>query len=212
MGSEAPKATESIVMRYYFNSEIEPSSLKQALEKVKGAEKVDLDSKTRTCNVSWSGKCRDLGQLENAAAAAGVPAMVISHAHMYLAFKPLKGATLETLNKELTAISGVKGVQVSGAAAELHCDLQAVTIEAIRSASKNANFETQFKSHVWTDVKVEAGDAAKFQGEVENIKGVLVLKSTGQNVAFWAVKAVTDAMVKKAGEKVGATLGEVQHP
>jgi len=199
-------------MRYYFNSEIEPTSLKQALEKVKGVEKVELTANTRLVNVTWSGKCRDLGSLENTAAAVGVPAMVISHAHVYLAFKPAKGASLETLNKELAAIQGVKGMQVSGAAAELHADLQAVTIEAIRAAAKAANFDAQLKSHQWVEAPVASGDAAKVQREFENTRGVLVMKSNGPKLGFWAVKGLTEAALKKGAEKVGAALGDIQYP
>ncbi len=198
-------------MRYYVNSEIQPVTLKQALEKVKGVQKVAFEG-DRLARVTWAGKCKDLTSLENAASASGVPAMVISHCHVYIAFKPLKGANLETLQKALEGLKGVKGARVSGAAAELHADLETFTIADLRAAAKEANVEAQLKSHQWVDASVKSGDASRVEQDVAGVRGVLVVRSGSGGFGFWALKAVTDGMLARAAEKSGASFGDLVRP
>jgi hypothetical protein len=198
-------------MRYYVNAEIQPVTLKQALEKVKGVQKVAFEG-DRFARVTWAGKCKDLGALENAASASGVPAMVLSHCHLYIAFKPLKGANLETLQKSLEGLKGVKGARVSGAAAELHADLETLTIADLRAAAKEANVEAQLKSHQWIEAAVKSGDAARVEQDIAGLRGVLVVKSGSSGLGFWAIKAVTDAMLSRAAEKSGAELDAIVRP
>lgn len=203
---------ETIVMRYYANSELEPKTLKPALEKVKGVEKVEIDTYRCRVKVDWRGKCKDLANLEATAQAAGTPAHLVSHAHVYLALKPMKGAVTETLTKELQAIKAVKGAVVQGLTAELHVNLDDLQIKNLRDALDNGKFEGTLRSHQWVEAPVTAGDLTKFSTELDAIRGVLSTTNGTDRVSFWALKAVTDAMVKRAAEKAGATLGDLARP
>jgi copper chaperone CopZ len=203
---------ETIVLRYYQSAELEPKMLKPALEKVKGVEKVDVDTVRCRVRVDWRGKCKDLALLESTAQAAGTPAHIVSHAHVYLALKPLKGAVAETLTKELQAIKGVKGAVVQGMTAELHANLDELQIKNLRSALEAGKFDGQLKSHQFVEAPVTAGDTGKVSTELDAVRGVLTTDIGADRVSFWAVKAVTDAMIKRAVEKAGATMGDLARP
>ncbi|MBI2933312.1 MAG: hypothetical protein HYY16_16835 [Planctomycetes bacterium] len=204
--------TETVLMRYYLNGEVEPTTLKQVLQKTKGVKSVDVDVTERQVKVLWSGKCRDLAQMESAAAGAGTAALLLSHAHLYAAFKPQKGANLEALEKELNAVSGVKGVLLSGTAAELHVDLQTVRIDALRGAAERAHFEAQLKSHQWVEAKVRSGDAKAVADALRRLRGVLVLEENDERLGFWALALLTKEAVDRVAEKVGAELDAIERP
>ncbi len=210
--SDPKREPEVVVMRYFFNAEIEPTTLKGALTKVKGVEKVELKAADRTVHVTWSGKCDDLAALEAAAEKAAVPAYLLSHAHVVFGAKAKKDPKPEQLYRELIAISGVRHAHVLPGALDLHTDLERLAILEVRGAGTNAGFEVLIKTHVWMEADVTEGEAEKVAKELSLVKGVLVVKTLGERVMFWALKAVTDDQVKKAAEKVGAKLGAIEKP
>jgi len=209
-GSSTPVQAELITLRYYFNAELGPTSLKLALEKTKGVDKVVLDAANRTAQVTYSGALKTIPVLEQAAAASGVPAAIISHARLIVGFKALKGADLAKLQQELQGVSGVKSAKVQGTTAELFADLATLTNDSLKQASANANFEMLINSHEYVTLKLSNGDAQNLSKDLTATKGVLVLKSaSGDSAEMWTVKKIGDDTFKKLVEKAGAAIGEI---
>jgi len=211
-GSLESKAmqSEAVTLRYYFNAELAPASLKAALEKTKGVDKVEIDAAKRTAKVTYTGAMKTIPMLEQSAASAGVPAAVISHARMIIGLKALKGADLAKLQADLSALSGVKSAKVQGATVELWADLETVTNEALKGAAAGANVEMLINSHEYVTLKLKSGDASTLEKDLAATKGVLVVKSaSGDSAELWTIKKIGDDTFKKLVEKAGAVVGEI---
>lgn len=198
-------------MRYYFNAELGPSSLKAALEKVKGVSKVEFDTPNRLVKVTYSGALKTTPTLESAAAASGVAAALVSHARLVVGFKVIaKGADLTKLQTELSAMSGVKKATVQNASAEIYADLETLTMDALKQAATNAGFEAKLNSHEYVTVKLSSGDATNMAKDLAATKGVIVVKSAaGEAAEMWTIKKVGDETFKKLAEKASAAVGSI---
>ncbi len=198
-------------MRYYFNAELGPSSLKAALERVKGVTKVEFDTTTRTVKVTFTGTLKQTQTLEPAAAAAGVPAAMVSHARIIVGFKvAAKGADLVKLNKEITGLSGVKKAILQNATAEIYADLDTFTVDTLKTAAANAGFEAKMTTHEYVTLKLSSGDAATMEKDLKATKGVIVVKSaSGDSAEMWTVKKISDDTFKKMAEKAKAAVGDI---
>ncbi len=210
-GSEAAIQSEVLMMRYYFNAELGPSSLKAALERVKGVTKVEFDTTTRTVKVTYSGTLKQTQALEPAAAAAGVPAAMVSHARIVVGFKVAgKNADLTKLNKELQGLSGVKKAILQNATAEIYADLDTFTFDTLKTAAANAGFEAKMTTHEFVTVKLSTGDASTIEKDLNATKGVIVVKSaSGDTAEMWTVKKIADDTFKKMAEKAKVVVGEI---
>ncbi len=196
-------------MRYYANAESELPKLKAAIKKVPGTEEVEVLNTTRRIRVSWTGGCKDLPKLEAAAAGAGTRALVINHVHLALSLKALQGAQLGTLNAKLSELPGVKGGQALATGGELHADIELFDYASLTAAAEAARFEVSIRGHQWIETQTKSGDALSGERALENLFGVLVLKSGGDSYSFWALKSLNDASITKAAESVGVLLGGI---
>jgi len=201
-----------VLMRYYRTSELEPTTLKQAIAKVKGVDEVTADAEKRELTVKWSGKCRDLPQLEATADKTGVPALIVTHTMLSIALKPGKGASLDKLQKEIGAVAGVKHISAASATLDLHVDFSTLEVTSLRAAATNSGFEMTLKSHAWLESDAEGDDTDRVARELTAVKGVLVVKTLGNRVQLWATKDVTEDALRKAAEKAGAKLGAIDRP
>jgi translation elongation factor EF-1beta len=215
MGGSGGSATVKnflVLVRYYRTSDLEPTTLKQAIAKVKGVDEVTADAEKRELTVKWSGKCKELPQLEAMADKTGVPALVITHAPLSIALKAGKGASLDKLQKELGSVEGVKHISAASATLDLHVDFTKVEVTALRTAATNAGFEMTLKSHAWLESDVEGDDTDRVARELTAVKGVLVVKTLGNRAQLWATKDVTEDALRKAAEKAGGKLGAIDRP
>ncbi len=195
---------ECITLRYY-PGEIDVAVVKPALQRIKNVAKVDVDASLRLILVTWKGKCKGIHQLESAAAAAGVPAYLLNHAHVTATLKTNRGSNLNTLWYGLNDVAGVKGSIITGAQVEIHCDLQDLSITGIRKAAKEANVEVEFTSHHWIEPTLSGGDVERACREVGQLKGVVLARVTNEKLGFWAIKSVKDDQLKAAVERSGST-------
>jgi len=161
--------------------------LKTALEKIKNVRSVDLPDGTQNAVVTFTGKCDQLGALETAALNAGVPALVVNHAHVMVSFKPLKGADLKSAREEVTLLPAVVGVTATAGGLELHADLEKLTMEDIKAAAGKFNCDVAVnQTFEFAKYKVVEGDFEVFQRTVPNIKGVMTVREEGDNtLGMW---------------------------
>ncbi len=203
---------ECLALRYY-HREINPAVVKTSLSKIKNVTKVEVDEKQRLILVTWKGKCKGIAQLESLAAASGVPAHLMNHTHVYAALKTGRGSNLDTLRSGINELSGVRGCQVVGGQLEIHCDLQDLSMDAIRKVAKAAHIELHFTSHLWFEPAITGGDLEKMQSELLAVQGIVVARvKDEQLLGVWAIKATKDEQVKAAVEKAGATCTAVAKP
>jgi copper chaperone CopZ len=208
--------TDTIALRYYYNANAEPTSMKLALDKVPGVQKITFDVKNRHAMVTWNGKCSDLPKLEEAAAKSGTTAYVISHATMTLQLKPGSEAKGDIIKEELGLIKGTQAacLQCAGTTAVIHADLRVVTLATLKKAAQNADFEFTLKSPpAWVEIALADGDVYKAILEVEKIKGVLILNpdAKAKTITLW-VRDVKDDALKAAVEKSGVKLEKITRP
>ena len=192
----AKKATFDVVLKYYAKAaEASPAALKSALEKVKGVQSVALPEDSKTAVITFAGKCEQIGALETAAQNAGFPALVLNHAHVVVALKPLKGADPKAAAAELALVDGVRGVNASPSGLELHADLEKLSMEAIREAAAKFKCEVIVnQTFEYLTYKVLEGTPLDFHLAVDGLKGVMVVRDEGDlQVGLWINKAMVKA-------------------
>lgn len=207
-GSEMGIAAEVIRLRYFYAPEMGPSALKAGLLKAKGVEKVDFEESTKSVLVTYSGALKGLPALEQAAAASGVTAAIVSHARLVVNFKSEKGADLKALDEAIKGLEGVKTSKLMNATAELYVNLEAFQYDALAAAAESAKFKAIMGTHEYVTLKSE-GDAASLEKELSITRGVLVIRSDAEGLHLWTVKKVADATFKKAAEKVSTAISEI---
>ncbi len=201
------KPASEIVLKYYWkNIEIQPSDLKTALSKLKTVKSVDLPAGTKTAVVAWTGKCNQLGSLETAALNAGVPALVLNHAHVVVGLRPLKGGDPKAAASEIGVIEGVQGVTSNAGGVELHADLEKLTVASLREAASKYKCEIIVnQTFEYVKYKVVEGESGAFLQAADALKGVMVVRDEDEGVVgMWINKAMvkTDQIEKLAGFKV----------
>ena len=191
-GEPAKKATFEVVLKYFWkNSESKPAGLKTALEKIKGVQSVTLPDDSKTVVISFAGKCEQIGSLETAAQNAGFPALVLNHAHVVVALKPLKGADLNGAGAELALVEGVHGVNPAPSGLELHANLEKLTLSSLREAAAKFKCEISVsQTFEYVTYKVVEGGKWEFQTAADALKGVMVVRDEGDAVGLWINKAM----------------------
>ncbi len=201
-------------MRYYEGTD--PAAFKKVLEAVKGVQKVHMDSEQRVARISWDWTCRELPRLEAACAQAGMPAFIVTHAHMKIALNRMKGAGQdhEKLQKSVKDVEGVMGVDspVGSPELRLHVDLLKLTPESLLASLKTVGFEGVIQGLFWYDAQVDGDDASKLASALIGSKGILTAAADGAHVRLWTVKAVTEEVLRKMAEKAGAKLSRIDKP
>jgi len=203
----AKKATFDVILRYYAKaSEARPAALKTALEKVKGVQSVTLPEDSSTAVITFAGKCEQIGSLETAAQNAGFPALVLNHAHVIATLKPLKGADPKAAAAELTAVSGVHGINTSPSGLELHADLEKLSLAELREAAAKFKCEVIVNlTFEYVTYKVVEGSPLGFEMAAAGLKGVMVVRDEGDgHVGLWINKAMvkTEQLEKLEGFKL----------
>ncbi len=189
---EVKKPVTDIVLKYYWkNVEIKPTGLKAALEKLKTVKAVDMPADTKTAVVSYTGKCDKLGSLEAAAQNAGFDALVLSHAHVVISLRPLKGADLKNANAQIALVEGVAGVTASVTSLELHADLEKLTLENLKAAAAKHNCEVIVnQTFEYVKYKVVEGATYDFIAAADLVKGVMIAREEDEGVVgMWISKA-----------------------
>lgn len=212
MGTPGGKP-EMLLVRYYGASEPDGEKLKATLEKAKGVDHVSLERSAPKAWIDWRGGCRALAVLESTAAAAGVPAYVINHAHVTVSLKAVvTNASPKALWDQVHAISGVKGAVVTASTTQIHADLSLLAVHELRAALRAAGYEGTLTTHIWAEIPVEAGDAEKFEKELAGVRGVMVIKRENNRIRTWAAKGLTENAVKAAADEAGVKLGKITYP
>lgn len=206
-GEPAKKPAFEVVLRYYWkNADSKPSGLKTALEKIKGVQSVFLPDQAKIAVIQFAGKCEQIGALETAAQNAGYQALVLNHAHVVVALKPLKGADLQGAAAELALVDGVHGVNTAPSGLELHADLQRLKLSSLQEAA--AKFRCEIianQTFEYVRYKVVDGGVWEYMTTAEALKGVLVARDEGDGIAgFWINKAMvkTEQLEKLEGYKL----------
>jgi hypothetical protein len=197
---------ECITLRYY-PGEIDAAVVKPAMQRIKGVQKVEIDARLRLILVTWKGKCKGIHQLETVAAAAGVPAYLLNHAHVYATLKTGRTSNLNALWHDLFDVPGVRGSIITGAQIELHADLQELAMDGLRKAARAANVEFDFTSHSWVEPALSGGDADRIGRELAALKGVVHTRVRDGAIGFWSLKSVKDEQLKAAVERAGGVVG-----
>jgi len=201
------KTPVDVTMKYYWkNPEIQPSGLKAALEKLKAVKNVDLPEKTKTAVVSYLGKCEKLGTLEVAAQNAGFEALVISHAHVLVAIKPLANADVLGAQNAIAKVDGVQWVTTGASALQLHADLEKLTMENLKAAAAKHNCDVVAnQTYEYVRLKVVEGDIYEYIAKVDVTKGVMTTREEDSGiVGMWINKAYirVDRLQKLEGFKI----------
>jgi len=167
---------------------------------------VDLPADTKTAVVLYTGKCDKLGALESAAQNAGFDALVLNHAHVVAALKPLKGADPKAAAAEIALVDGVKGLTVGSSAIELHADLEKLTMENLKAAAAKFNCEIVVsQTFEYVKYKMVQGETYDFIAAADLVKGVMIVREEETGVVgMWISKSQvkTDQLEKLEGFKV----------
>lgn len=201
--------TQAISFRYFSAADTEPMALRKAIEKIKEVKLVEFEPKRRIMSIWWKGTCPALNSVESIAAAAGVPAMLVSHAHVTVAIKPQAGANPADLEWGL-AMRGMHGGGLKGSNVELHMDLQVVSAKQLLDKLKSLKFDAEIKTHRWVDVSITDGDWTALARELKGVKGVLETTSTSSSIGLWTT-GVSDETLKQAADRAkvqGFTIGK----
>ncbi|HZL73134.1 MAG TPA: hypothetical protein VFC86_11770 [Planctomycetota bacterium] len=211
-GEPARKPAFEVVLKYFVKGvETKPAGLKAALEKIKGVQSVALPDDSRTAVISFSGKCEQIGSLETAAQNAGFPALVLNHAHVVVALRPLKGADLKGAAAELALVEGVHGVNPAPSGLELHANLEKLTWASLREAAAKGKCEiTVNQTFEYVSYKVVEGGKWDFLTAADAVKGVMVVRDEGDAVGLWINKSMvkTEQLEKLDGFKLERQAGE----
>ena len=185
----------SLVMKYAWKlSDVKPTALKTALEKLPTVERTAFDEKNPfQILVKFKGRCDQVLSLETAAREAGVPAYVVNHAHVSVMLKPQAGGNVKSAIEALSKIAGALYAKPSGAAGlELHANLVELNMTEIKLTSEFHKCDvTVNQTYEFLRYKLVDGDASKFQTVLNGMKGVMVIRpEENQVVGLWINKAV----------------------
>jgi copper chaperone CopZ len=202
--------TDMVTLKYFCSSEMPTTNLSNALAKVKGVTDVSVDGRSRTARCKYSGKIKDIVNLEKAAGGAGVVGMVTSHARMVFAFRPLKGNDVAKLKSSVQSLGGVKSSDVSGTAAELYADLAQFSFEDFAKVCSDSGFQGECKSHEQVELAFKAEKYDALEKALDQTRGVLTCRTVGMDKAVMTtVKRIGDDVFKKLCEKSAATFVSV---
>jgi hypothetical protein len=183
-----------IIMKYTWKlAEVKPTALKAALDKLPTVERTGFDEKNpNQILIKFKGRCDQISSLESAAAASGVPAYVINHAHVSIVLKVQAGSDPKGAIEALGKVTGALYSKVSGTSGlELHADLNTLSMDEIKSvvapfkcdAIVNQSFE-------YVRFKVIEGKPEAFRAAAGATKGVMVVRGEPDSVAgMWINKA-----------------------
>ena len=196
-----------ITLRYYWKSaEVKPTALKTALEKLPTVAKVEFTGPGNLATVSFKGKCEQISQLESTAAAAGVPALAVSHCHVLVVLKTQPGADVKKAMEALGTGFGVHFAKPSGSGFELHANLIDMSIDELRY--KIAPFKCDLvinQSYEYVRYKITQGKQADFLAAAAAIRGVVVVRPENDDTSgMWINKSLVkaDQIEKLEGFKV----------
>ena len=198
-GAAAGDGAEPIqlVLKYTWkNAEAKPTALKTAIEKLPTVVRTAFDEKARNqLLVQFKGKCDQVAQLESAASAAGVPAYVINHAHVSIAFKTQPGANLKGAIDAVGKVTGALYVKSSGTGLDLHADLNLLSMYDLTTAVAPYKCEPVVeKTFEFLRFQVEEGKRPAFEAAAQDVKGVMVVRmETDDVVGMWINKAAVQA-------------------
>ncbi len=207
---ECAHPPRDIWFRIYPRAEEDLGRARTTLMKVTGVESVEADYGTNRLRVHYAGHCRDLYQLEVAAVRAGTPALIVSHAVLYLVLKAQPGSNAMELDKRLKSMPGVTGGLADYAkACELHVDLQRFSFEELQRAARESKIEITTKNLQYVTVAIECDSADRLvqvAKALELTRGVLKVDSAGRTLWLWMWRNVYDAQIKKAVDSAGGTV------
>lgn len=167
---------------------------------------VDLPADTKTAVIQYTGKCDKLGALETAAQNAGFEALVLNHAHVIAALKPLKGCDPKAAATEIALVDGVKGLTVGASAIELHADLEKLTMENLKTAAAKFNCDIIVsQTFEYVKYKMVEGETNDFVSAADLVKGVMIVREEEPGVVgMWISKSQvkSEQLEKLEGFKV----------
>lgn len=193
--------TDLVVVKL-FCTQVPTTNLKAVLEKVKGVTNVQVDERAKEVRCNFTGKIKDVQNVEKGCANAGVCGTTISHARMILAFKPQKGADVAKLRDAVQKLGGVKAADVQAAAAEVYADLQTFNFEDLAKACEGAGFTVECKTHERVDLSfLTDGATTDLELGLKDTRGVLICRVYSDKSEMLTVKKVSDDTFKKVCEK-----------
>jgi hypothetical protein len=186
-----------LVLKYTWkNAETKPTALRTAIEKLHTVVRTAFDENARNqLLVKFNGKCDQVSQLESAASAAGVPAYVINHAHVSIAFKTQPGANLRAAIDAVGKVTGALYVKASGSGVEVHADLNLLSMYDLTAAVAPFKCEPVVeKTFEYLRFQVVEGSRPKFETVAQDVKGVMVVRLEKDDVVgMWVNKAAVKA-------------------
>jgi len=187
----------SLVLKYSWKlAETKPTALKTALEKLPTVVRTAFDDKNKNqILVKFKGKCDQVAALESAAAAAGVPAYVINHAHVSIALKGKAGGDLKGVVEALGKMNGALYTKPSATGVDLHADLSKLDMVEIQKTVELHKFEAVVtQTYEYVRFRVVEGALPAFQAAAENVKGVMVIREESDSVVgMWLNKSAVKA-------------------
>lgn len=187
----------SLVLKYSWKlAETKPTALKTALEKLPTVVRTAFDDKAKNqILVKFKGKCDQVAALESAAAAAGVPAYVINHAHVAISLKGKPGGDLKAVVEAIGKMNGALYTKPSATGVDLHADLNKLDIVEIHNTVALHKFEAVVtQTYEYVRYRVVEGSIPAFQAAAENVKGVMVIREEADSVVgMWLNKAAVKA-------------------
>ncbi len=212
MSNEESGLSESIKF-HYVSEKSDPAALKAALERVKGVEGVTFTPNENSVTVMFSGTLAALRGVEAAAAGAGAPAYVLSHASVRLNLKPEKGSDINGFFKELDATEGVRNSFKREGYVEIVCDLEKFSIGALPALAEKYKFKGEVATHEILDITTTGDKYTEFAKALNGVKGLVCVKidnTTKHLICIAIKKAATDEAIKKAAEKAGMKIDQIK--
>lgn len=205
---QTAQITDLVVVKL-FCSQVPTANLKAVLEKVKGVTNVQVDERAKEVRCNFTGKIKDVANIERSCGNAGVCGTTISHARLVLAFKPLKGADVAKLKTAVQGVSGVKLSDVQAAAAEVYADLQQLSFDDLAKACEGAGFAVECKTHERVELGFVADATTDLEIALKDTRGVLICRIYSDKSEMITVKKVSDDTFKKVCEKAKAKFVSV---
>ncbi len=191
-----PAEPVKIVLKYYWKIvDVKPAALKTALEKLPTVVKAEFAPQFNTMLVTFKGRCDQVSCLETAALAAGVPALVVNHAHVMVGLKTQPGADVKGAAEAIGKAPGVLFAKLTGAGLELHADLEKLTMASLREAAAAFKCDVLVnQTFEYVRYKVAEGPVNGFSAAADETKGVMFVRPEGEGViGMWISKTMVKA-------------------
>lgn len=200
----------NVKVRYFKRGARAESFLEAFLEKSGSVEDVKVDPETGMATFRYAGSYKNLVALESQTVRAGVPTALFSHAYLVVAWKPGKGADLESLR---TALAGQAGMQnvccVNGKWGDFYVNLAEFDLESMLEAIRGEGFSARAQSHEMIRIEVTKGEIDDLLAALSGYRKSLLLEQDGESVKILAKKTLTDSAIRAAAAKAKVVIKRI---